>query len=314
MSKPTTLNAKYLLITLLKIILMGVILYFLYRQIDSHWAQIRDHNWQFDYRYLTAAIIGGLLALLVIASNWKGLIAGFGYDIPLRRVFRVFYLADLGRYIPGKIWAMIGFVYLGKKEGLPPEQAAASFVLAQLFLIPASFLIFALAVQYDSRILVDQVALLGEYSAYTLTAVMTLVAAIIVLWPGRVLALANALLRRIGRPEVGFALDKKVALTLFLRYLLGWFFYGAAFWLFVRAVFPDSGLSLIAAAGIYAAAYQIGYLSLFAPGGLGPRELVMGFMLAPFLGPLAPAVAILARLWVIVVEVLAALIALAIRK
>ena len=314
MSQSSTSTLKNVLITALKVVLMLVILYFVYRQIDRHWAQIREHDWQLDYRYAVAAVVAGLLTLLVIASNWRGLIAGFGHDIPLRRVFRIFYLADLGRYLPGKVWAMIGFVYLGKKEGLPPEQATAAFVLAQLFLIPASFLIFALAVQYDSRILVDQVALLGEYSAYTLTTGMIAVAAVIILWPDKVLALANIVLRRLGRPEVRFALDKKVALVLFLRYLLGWFFYGAAFWLFVRAVFPETDLNLIAAAGIFAASYQIGYLSLFAPGGLGPRELVMGFMLAPFLGPLAPAVAIMARLWVIVVEVLAALIALAIRK
>ncbi len=51
-----------------------------------------------------------------------------------------------------------------------------------------------------------------------------------------------------------------------------------------------------------------------APGGFGPRELVLGVMLTPFLGPIAPAVAIGARLWAIVIEGLAALLALAVKK
>jgi uncharacterized membrane protein YbhN (UPF0104 family) len=71
---------------------------------------------------------------------------------------------------------------------------------------------------------------------------------------------------------------------------------------------------LIAAAGIYNAAYQVGYLSFFAPGGFGPRELVMGLMLTPFLGPVGPAVAVVARLWAIVLETTAALLALGVRR
>ena len=303
-----------MLITALKITLMLVIFYFLYHQVVSNWDQIADYEWHVDYRLALAAIAVALVALMVIASNWQRLIGAFGYDISLRRAFRVFYLSDLGRYIPGKIWTLVGFVYLGRQEGIPPEEITASFVVSQLFLIPAAFLVFALSVQYDSRLLVDQVAFLGEYSAYALTGIMFLMAAAVILYPQRVLALVNLILKRLGRPGIVFKLDKKVALQLFLRYLLGWFLYGSAFYLFVRAVAPDSGLGLIAASGIFAASYQVGYLSLFAPGGLGPRELVMGYMLEPYVGPLAPVVAIGARLWVMIIEVTAAAIALAIRK
>jgi hypothetical protein len=181
-----------------------------------------------------------------------------------------------------------------------------------MFLIPSAFLMAAIAIRVDSRILVDQVALLGEYSSWTFMILMLAATLIVIMWPGRVLALANILLRRIGQNSISFHLDKRVALRLFLRYLLGWFIYGAGFWLFVGSVAPYSKLGLVAAAGVFAAAYQIGYLSLFAPGGFGPRELVMGFMLMPFLGPIAPAVAVLARLWVIGVEILAALTGLVI--
>lgn len=298
--------------TVLKVALTAVLIYFLYHQIDRHWLQIRDHPWQINWLLLGAALAVGLVALAVIASNWQVLIRAFGHRIPLLRVCRIFYLADMGRYVPGKIWALLGFVYLARKEGVAPEQATASFVLSQMLLIPASFLVAAIAIQVDSRILVDQVALLGRYSAWTFMALMLATMVIVIVWPGRVLSVVNFLLHKLNREVITFRLDKRVALQVFLRYLLGWFVYGAGFWLFIGSVTPYSSLGLIAAAGVFAAAYQIGYLSLFAPGGFGPRELVMGFMLTPFLGPLAPAVAILARLWVIAVEVCAALIALAI--
>lgn len=300
------------LLAALKVALTAVLIYFLYLQVDKHWLQIREHPWQINWYLLAAALVVGLLALGIIASNWQVIIRGFGHRIPVLRVCRIFYLADMGRYVPGKIWALLGFVYLARKEGVSPEQATASFVLSQMLLIPASFLVAAIAIQFDSRILVDQVALLGKYSAWSFMGLMLATTLVVIIWPGRVLALANFVLRKLNRDVIVFQLDKRVALQVFLRYLLGWFVYGAGFWLFIGSVAPYSELGLIAAAGVFAAAYQIGYLSLFAPGGFGPRELVMGFMLTPFLGPIAPAIAILARLWVIAVEVVAALIALAI--
>ena len=305
---------KKTLTTLLKIALTAVVVFFLYRQVAGHWDEIKSYQWQVDWVMFLLSVLLGLGTFVVMASNWQRLIAGFGHQVPLRKSFRIFYLADLGRYIPGKIWPLLGILYLTKKEGIPPERATASFVLVQMFAIPASLLVFVIALQFEPRILVDQVAVLGEKSTYLLTGLMLLFSTVVVVWPQRLLGIANALLRRLSRPEVHFALDKTVALRLFVGYCIGWFCYGVAFYLFVLAVMPDSGLTLVAAVGIFNAAYQIGYLALFAPGGFGPREVVMGFMLTPFLGPLAPALPVLARLWAILVEVTAALIALTIRK
>ncbi|HOP07862.1 MAG TPA: lysylphosphatidylglycerol synthase transmembrane domain-containing protein [candidate division Zixibacteria bacterium] len=298
----------------LKLLLTAVIVFFLFRQISHHWQEIKDFDWEISWLPLIGSILVGLATFLIMASNWQSLIAGFGHRISLLKSFRIFYLSDMGRYIPGKIWPLMGILYMTKKEGVPPEQATASFVLIQLFAIPASFLLFALAVQFEPRILVDQVALLGEWSAWLFTACLLIGVVVLVLWPKRLLSLLNVVLRRFSRPEIVFELDKKVALQLFVRYSLGWFMYGLAFYLFLEAFAPEADIRLIAAVGVFNAAYQIGYLALFAPGGFGPRELVMGFMLAPFLGPVAPAIAIMARLWAIIVEVTAALIALMIRK
>ena len=68
------------------------------------------------------------------------------------------------------------------------------------------------------------------------------------------------------------------------------------------------------AVGIFAGAYQIGYLVLFAPGGIGPRELIMSQMLMPFLPGIAPIIAILSRLWTIIIEITATGLSLTVRK
>lgn len=294
-----------------QVLLAGTILYFVVRQVAHNWEAISAHDWQINWLLLIVSIAVGILTFFVLSSVWRVIINGFGHRLGAGEAFRIFYLSNLGRYIPGKVWQLFGVLYLAGKRGVPPEQAGASFALSQLFAIPASFLVYVLAVQVEPDLLTDRIAILGSGTAWLITVAMIGICALVVLWPNRMLALVNYLLRRIGRAEVVFQLDKKVALGIFLGYCVAWILYGVAFWLFVRSVAP--GLGAIPAVGVFNASYQIGYLMLFAPGGLGPRELVMGILLTPFIGPLGPAIAILARLWAIAVETIAALMALAVK-
>ena len=57
--------------------------------------------------------------------------------------------------------------------------------------------------------------------------------------------------------------------------------------------------------GVFIIAYQVGYLAMFSPGGLGVRELVLSTLLMPYLGPLAAGVAVAARIWNILAEIMA---------
>jgi len=308
------MKTKRITLNLLKLALTLVILYFLYRQVAHHWQEIKEYEWQIRWGWLVLSVVVAVGTFFILSSIWRRIIAGFGHRLSVTKAFRIFYLSNLGRYLPGKVWQLFGILYLSQREGIPPERAGASFVLVQLFVIPASLLVFALAALVDPNVLVDEVALLGNTSAYLIATAMVAISLAIVLWPQKVLWVGNAVLRKLKRPQAVLVLDKKVALVIFTGYCVAWCCYGTAFWLFIRALTDGEGFSLIAAIAIFNAAYQIGYLALFAPGGFGPRELVMGVMLAPFFGPIAPAVAVVARLWSILIESLAAMVALAIGK
>jgi len=310
---PFDMSARKLAITSLKIVLTLIILYFLGRQVFRHWQDIRDFQWQVHIGYLLLSILAAQVGLVLFALAWRKIIGSFGHPVSAAEAFKISYLSNLGRYIPGKIWQFFGILYLTGKKGIPAESAGASFVLFQLFTIPASFLVFVVAAQFAPEILIDKVALLGERSGYVIAGVMLLVCVLLVVYPNPVLGLANMILRRLKRPELAFRLDKSIALQIFIGYVFGWIAFGLGYWLMLMAVAPEVSPGPVAAIGIYAVAYQIGYLMLFAPGGFGPREVVMGTLLTPFMGPIAPAVAIVARLWSIVVETIAAIVALRIK-
>lgn len=312
MDRSQPMNLRRLFTIAIKTGLTLVVLYFVGRQLAQHWQEIKTFEWQIDPLPLILSIGLGLLALLVFALCWRGVIISFGHDVSVARSFKIAYLSNLGRYVPGKVWQVFGMLYLARKEGVQAEQAAASFVITQILAVPASFLVFMAAGLFESTLLIDRVGIAGQGTAYLLLALSVAGSLVLVFRPEPLVRLANRLLRRLNRPTVSFCLDKKVALIIFVGYVFGWICYGVAFWLFLYSVVGFQAPNPIAATGLFNAAYQIGYLALFAPGGFGPREWVMGRLLEPFLQAIASAVAMAARVWAIVLETLAAILAVTI--
>jgi uncharacterized membrane protein YbhN (UPF0104 family) len=78
---------------------------------------------------------------------------------------------------------------------------------------------------------------------------------------------------------------------------------GMSFALFVIATTDAPASAMFSLIGICAAGYLAGYLVVFVPGGLGVREGVYAVLLALYIpASVAVAVAILARLWLTLVE------------
>jgi len=298
----------------LKLALTGVLVYYVARQVWVNWDQVGTFDWQFDPFYLILSLVCAIAALFIFAAAWGRVVSGFGHKLSVLASFRILNLSNLGRYIPGKIWQVFGMLYLAKQKNIPEEQAAASFVIYQMFTIPASLLVWVFAAQFESGLLIDKFKIMGAGSAYTLGGLGLLGCVFLVFYPRPFLKSANFILKKFGRSVAVFDLDKSVALQAFVGYFIGWIVFGLAFWAFLVSVLGDGAPSVLLAVGLYNVAYQIGYLALFAPGGLGPRELIIGVLLQPFVGPIAPALALVARLWSILIDSSAAVAALGIKK
>jgi uncharacterized membrane protein YbhN (UPF0104 family) len=94
----------------------------------------------------------------------------------------------------------------------------------------------------------------------------------------------------------------------FIANVAAWSGYGLALLMLARGLLPGVGLSLSQAIGVFTCSYLIGFLALFAPGGLGPRESVFLLMLAGDIGlKPAAALALASRLLLTGTEVLPAI-------
>ena len=221
---------------------------------------------------------------------------------PVHTTLRVYFLAGLGRYIPGKVWQLAGVAILAGKSGLPAGGAAASALLGQFAFLATGFLFLAV--------------LLPEWNGGPAARVagVLLVAAAGGLW---VIAATprGQRIREWARTRFGENVAAAIDLAERIRgwdtilwgvwYGLTWVLTGIAFSLFVSSFVPGAGEHARQLAGSVAASYLVGYLVLFAPAGIGVREGAMASLLAAVPSvPLSAAVtvAVASRIWFTLAE------------
>jgi hypothetical protein len=204
-------------------------------------------------------------------------------------------------------------VYLAKKIDISEEAAVASWGLAQMFAIPAAFLACLAGIALHPELLTTDISRFAGTGLHVATGVIFVLSVLMILVPNKTLILFNLVLRLFKRQEVTFQLSKETALKVYVGYFVAWLVFGFSFWLFVNAIAGDVKIPIMAGVGAFVISYQIGYLAIFSPGGLGIRELILTSVMTAYLGPVAAGVAVASRLWNMASEILAALIALKIK-
>lgn len=275
---------------------------FLIRHLWNNWTEVRAASieWAFQPAWIAASLglILGTYALLI--ESWRRMLAGWGPRLAWWEAARVWVISSMGKYIPGKIWAVAGMAMLAQRRGVPPWAATASAVLLQVASIGTGALIVGATgiAALESRQPGSTVALLLVVGASVL--VLTGI-----LWP----PVATRLIRLVAPNEPRPRTPDPRALAMGIgANAIAWVSYGVALWLIARGVLPGMDLGLPEAIGAFAASYLAGLLVLLAPGGVGVRESVMVFMLQDEVG-LANALALAAvsRIGMTLADLLAAL-------
>lgn len=217
-----------------------------------------------------------------------------GPALPIATSVRLFMIANLGRYVPGKVWQIAGLAMLARDRGVPAATAGAAAVLGQGIALAAAFFIG-----------LGSVWTLADGAAWRWIApvgVLLMIAAGLV---PAVFRAATGLWFRIARTDPPESLAPRHAFGWLVIGLGSWIIYAVAFWLL--AVSFGLPAPPGATASAFAAAYVLGYLVVFAPAGIGVREGFLVVLLSPQLGaPAAGALALIARLWTTVIEVIPA--------
>lgn len=288
-------------------------IYFAGIQVIEKWNAVSSYEWNLNPEFVALSILVHIMTFVLFSKAWCVLMRGFGFNIPLKTAFKIGYIANLGRYVPGKVWPVVGMAYYLKKINVNLDVAVASWGIATILGIPPAFLAGFITVYLYPQMIVG---IFGSDAGAGLSAMIMMMIAIsifLIFVPSKTIAIYNSIIRVLKRRPIKFDLSRKVALSVYAWYFISWICYGSAFIIFSRGMLSGAEIPLIAGIGSFILAYVIGYLAFFAPGGLGARELILTAVLTSFMGSGAVGLVIAARLWNLTNEIIAAGIALGIR-
>ncbi len=272
------------------------------RSVVINWQNLRAESvpWQLSPVWLAASVLVVFASYAVLIEAWRRVVLSMGERLAFLPAARIWFLASLGKYVPGKVWAIAGAAVLAQRAGVDPAVAVAGAIVLQVLALASGAAVVAITAR-------EAFQAIGPEAT-------PLAAAVILLSIGGVAALTSQpLLDRIARrlpaswPRLQ-AIAPAIVAAAFVANALAWTGYGVALLLLARGLLPGVSLSLPQAVGVFTCSYLVGFIALFAPGGLGPRESVFLLMLSGDIGlKAAAALAVASRLLLTGTEVLPAI-------
>lgn len=285
-----------------QLVLVGVVAAFVWQTLAARWEEFRaiDLTLEVDLGWIAVAALLVLATYGLLVEAWRSVLRGWGQRLGYDAAFRIWTVSNLGRYVPGKVWSIAGLAVLAQRAGAAGWAAAGSALVLQAMAIGTGVAVVAASAPGTLRpawLVVGAIVAIGTMVALS--------------WPVTVRILG----RVAGRPDV-VPLPWKTLATATAVTALSWLTYGLAFWCLARGLLGPgaAALALPTAVGVFAGGYIVGLIALFAPGGLGVREVVFLGLLTPQLGAgAAVALAAGSRVLLTLTEIAAALVGLCIR-
>jgi uncharacterized membrane protein YbhN (UPF0104 family) len=254
----------------LQLVVAGVVAWMIWIAVARNWGQFRSMRLSITPRpgWLALSVLVILMSFASSVEAWRRILGSWSQHLRFLVAARIWLLANLGRYIPGKVWSVAGLVVLAQRAGVAPWAAAASAVAIQAVAIGTAVAIVAAATPGAASPV--------RLAAAALIAVATIA---VLAWKRAATVVAGL----VGIPQIQPLSLAAVAQSASFG-LLSWVAHGAAFWLLARGLGLPGSLPLGTAVGAFTLGYVLGLVALFAPGGVGVREVVLISLLTPAVG------------------------------
>jgi len=260
--------------------------------------------------WLVLAVLAYLAGWIPSAWYWRRLMAELGEDVGWMDTARAYFCGHLGKYVPGKAGVLVIRAGMVKGRGFSAAVAAVTATFETLLLMGAG-----LAIGLALFPVMNWPPQLAEHVSHPAMMPLLIAAALLIALP--IIAL---LLRRFaaimtprdlsGEKRVAGIDSRLVGIGLCV-FCVSWALHGLSLGLTIQAVAtkPFDLANWPLWTGTVALAASVGFLTIFAPGGIGVREglLIEILRIQPGVGPRdAVVAAVLLRLVWIVAEITAA--------
>jgi len=207
--------------------------------------------------YSAIFIVLGKLSLFLIA---KYSIDKEGFDLPYSQVFFIVATTQLGKYIPGGVWHFVGRYNAYHDQDISLKKSTKAMISENFWLLGGAIAIgtlFGISSQLGKH-------LLSSVGLPTTTVWLIVYGLMIfIIWIAILITYESILKRKFT------ILDFKSIIKLISVQLITWIFLGTSFLFLI----PNNTVAIASDVIFgYSFSWAIGYVMVFAPGGIGIRE------------------------------------------
>jgi len=137
--KQLWLGVQYLFFTI-------AIVYFALK-VRSEWADLAALPAALHPNWLMVLGSAGWVALsyVVLIETWRQIVVAWGGKLSWPAAARIWFISNLGRYIPGKVWQIAAMGALAEEAGVSNAAAVGSSLLVNIVNLLSGFLVVAVA-------------------------------------------------------------------------------------------------------------------------------------------------------------------------
>lgn len=229
-----------------------------------------------------ASAVFAAAGTVVLLGLWTSVLRGLGASVPLGEAWRVFFISQLGKYLPGLVWPALAQMEAGRRWGVRRSVMLAGNLLMIAVLV-------ASGVGAGLVLLPGSVGLAGisGLAAWVLAALLLLIC----LWPRLLTGLVDHALVLVHREPLRLSASPRDMAVSFAWALATWLLYGLHVWFLVSSVGGTGAEAWVAATGGIALGWALGLVAVLAPAGVGVRDGILVAVLSPFVGR-SPALAV----------------------
>lgn len=272
---------------------------FVVRTVVTRRSEVADAFSGADPTPLVLSILLGAAAMTLIGALWVGMLQSRGHHAPRTRAMAWYFVGQLGKYVPGGIWPVVGRAEMAVRGGIPRADAYRATGLS-------------LVTTYAAAIVA---AGIGGLLTPGRTLVGLLVCALCgtgwVVWarPG-VSATAAKVGSRLGRPNLELPPRSRLVWLVALH-VPSWVLMSLSTSVTARAF--DAHIGAGEMLFVTSLSWFVGFVVPGVPGGIGVRESVFTALAGPTVGSgVAVSLALASRVVFVVVDILGALVSSAV--
>lgn len=269
----------------LVVVLAGVVFY-----TKNNFSDVKDYFLTIHWVRFPISILFLLCAKLILANVSRFSVENEGWEAGYWKMLSLYSITQLGKYLPGGVWHFVGRFGAYRSEAFDTKKSFKAMIVENFWLISSAMMmgvVFLLLFNGESLENIGiSIPLLLRNGLAGLTIALWLVAIVLV----------QRFYTGVG------VIQWKRMLILVLSLIAAWLLIGFSY----AMMFPVIDANVIGLAiGGFTLSWSVGYLAVFAPGGIGVRELMLSlFFSSTTYAALSPVLATVHRLVWIVTEVL----------